>query len=88
MRVLMFGLILAIPTPAWAEGQRPLTRDECICVAACAFQRKPINPPGAAQCPPIHDELIYDNMARCDCTVPTQSIQKTKQDKPRVSPNH
>ena len=88
MARLLWVALVCCAVPAWGQTQKPLTRDECICVAACAFKGTPIQPPGAAQCPPIHDELIYDNMARCACNAPIQSVRPTNQGQQRTSPNH
>lgn len=89
-RVLTLGVFL-IATAAAAQQTAPQqpTRDQCICLSVCASKNQGTLQTNVGQgCPPIADELIYDNMATCNCQAlglapkpPTQSKQKT-------SPNH
>ena len=50
MARLLWVALVCCAVPAWGQTQKPLTRDECICVAACAFKGTPIQATtGAAQ---------------------------------------
>ncbi|TMV04912.1 hypothetical protein FGK63_17695 [Ruegeria sediminis] len=82
-------LLCVVAGAALAQTPKPPSRSECICMAVCQTLANPgrvVTQPGRG-CPNIHDELIYDNMARCVCC-PTPRQPERKGEFGRESPNH
>ncbi len=89
-RLLTLGVFL-IGTSATAQQSIPKqpTRDQCICISVCASKSQGSLQTNVGQgCPPIADELIYDNMARCNCQALGVASTPSKSTKQKTSPNH
>lgn len=89
-RLLPLGVLL-IGTAVTAQQSVPQqsTRDQCICMSVCASKISGRMQTNVGQgCPPIADELIYDNMARCNCQALSVAPKPPVQSKQKTSPNH
>lgn len=88
---LALGLMLAgvAAGAAMADTTKRPGRSECVCMAVCQTRAnggRLVTRPGKG-CANIHEQLIYDNMARCACQ-PLRRPVKRPEVGGRQSPNH
>lgn len=92
--LMVCGLIIAILASSPVLGASTgASQDKasCLCYRVCEFRARDVFkrwdhevvPKMARNCPRLHEEVIYDNMAKCAC----QSA-RAKSGGGRTSPNH
>lgn len=89
LKIIGVALGLVLAGAAMADTSKRPSRSECICMAVCQTRAnggRLVTRPGKG-CTNIHEELIYDNMARCACESLTRPVKRPEVGG-RQSPNH
>ncbi|MFC6688883.1 hypothetical protein [Jhaorihella thermophila] len=88
--IALFAVTALISACQEEETSVPPPSQDCICARACGIpvvsNSHWVNAQGQAvalgYCPPLHDEILYENRARCQCAQPVPGLGTLPQSAP------